>query len=598
MPNAFDDLPQVAPEVQALASAAPGGGNAFDDLAPPAPKPKEPEKNPSYVEQAMRGVGLSANALAHGLVGAIDVVPDAATAAYNWASNPHVPSWEEINPFSSKAWPDNTPSAYADRALDSALPTPQTPAEKIASAGLSMEGGAAVPMPSASALTGSQVPSNFVNPAQQQAQRLAAALQKSHDAGYMVPPSTTNPTLVNKTLETIGGKEATQNQARVVNQEARNAGAAQDIGLKPEVFTPDAVAAVKNEAAKAFESARSIPRFQTDPQYSKDLQTILSDQRGANTDFPGAANPDVENIIKIYNQPSFTGDSAVSAVKLLRDKADTAYRAGNGELGAAYKRISAAIERQTERGASSLEQPPDPRQFSLDMGLAEQSDVSARRVVNEVAPPQKSNLPLEYNSTKGKWQESGARPTTQQTIQESGPAQQTGLPFSLRAPESFEAPPQRASPGQYSGLIDALRSARKTYAQASTIEDAMDPQGNVSGPKLAAAWRRGEPLSGNLELAAEHAANYPKANLPANSSNVSHLNLYGSPVISLMTEHATGSPWGLAAGAALPATRAASRSYLLSRFGQAGAKPGQASRYADALDQMGPGAVAGFANSP
>jgi len=328
--------------------------------------------------------------------------------------------------------------AYVDRALNSVLPTPQTMPEKIASFGLGMEGGALVPnLP----IPGAKAPESFVSPQSLQAQRLAAGLKQAQDKGYVVPPSTTNPSLINKTLETIGGKEATQNQARIVNQTARNAGAATDIGLKPEVFTPDAVAAVKAEAGKGFENARSIPQIKTDPQYVQALDSVLKESHGSNASFPGSANPDIEKLVAIYRQPTFTGDAAVSAVKMLRAKASDAYRTGSSETGMAYKGLSNAIEAQLERGA-----------------------------------------------------------------------QQAG--------------------GPYADLVGSMRQARKTYAQASTIEDVMDPAGNVNGQKLAAALRRGEPLSGNLLQAAEHAANYPKANLPANSSNVSHLNLYAAALLA------------------------------------------------------------------
>ena len=127
--------------------------------------------------------------------------------------------------------------------------------------------------------------------------------------------------------------------------------------------------------------------------------------------------------------------------------------------------------------------------------------------------------------------------------------------------------------GPYSDLVSSLKQARKTYAQASTIEDVMDPQGNVSGQKLAAAWNRGEPLSGGLLQAAEHAANYPKANLPANSSNISHLNMYGAMALAAEGGERLAGLKGAAVGAALPFARGGSRAYLLSRMGQQGARP-------------------------
>lgn len=462
-----------------------------------------PDQGPGTIgHQIGRGLGLSANALAHGVVGAVNMVPDAMTAAYNFAQNPHIPKWSEVNPFSADAWPSNTPSAYAGRALDSALPIPQTTAEKVASFGLGMEGGALVPSLS---VPGAKAPAEFVSPRDLQAQRLAASLKQSQDKGYVVPPSTTNPTLLNKTLETIGGKEATQNQARVINQTARNAGAAADLGLKPEVMTPDAVAAVKSEAGQAFDAAKTVPRFQTSESYNSALDSVLQNTRGANKDFPGASNPDVESLINTYRQPSFTGDSGVSAIKLLRGKASDAYRQGNSEMGMAYKGVANAIEGELERGA-----------------------------------------------------------------QQAGP--------------------------NYATLIPELKQARKTYAQASTVEDVMDPNGNISGQKLAAALRRDEPLSGNLRMAAEHATNYPKANLQANSSNISHLNMYAAPVIATEGYHAAGIP-GALAGAALPFARGGSRAYLLSGMGQAGARPAIASQLAQALQKRFPNSVAGAVNA-
>jgi hypothetical protein len=462
-------------------------------------------------EQAVRGAGLTASALAKGAVGAINVIPDAATVVKNYIEHPHVPSWEEINPFSPKAWPSNTPSAVINQQLDKYLPSPQTTAEKVASFGLGAEGGALVPMPSASSLGVAAAPSEFASPASQQARRLAQSLQQTQKSGLVVPPSTTNPTLLNKAIETIGGKEATQNQARVINQQARNALAAKDLGLKPEVFTPEAVAAVKNEAGQGYEAARAIPSVKTDSQYLEDMTHVLKESHGSNASFPGSANPDVAKLVDTYLQPEFTGDAGVSAIKLLRGKASDAYRTGNSELGMAYKGLSTAIEKQLERGA------------------------------------------------------------------------------------------QRAG-GPYADLVASLRQARKTYAQASTIEDAMDPQGNVLGPKLAAAWRRDEPLSGGIKLAAEHAASYPKASLPPNSSNISHLNMYGAPALSVLAEHATGSPLGLAAGAALPLVRSGSRSYLLSKMGQRGGLPEQSGKIATmakllAKEGTKPTAIAGAVNA-
>jgi hypothetical protein len=475
--NAFDDLPPTSPELQAM-QAAPHMGNAFDDLTPPVKPviiPSEQSGWDEFGQGIKRGAGLTARALIEGATALPMMIPNALQGMSDLIHDPHPPKWSDLDP---RTWvASDAPSERFNRGLDPVLPTPQSKSERVASMLLGMEGGALIP---AIPTPGAAAPAGFQNAAQMDAQRLSSSLKQVQQKGFVVPPSTTNPTTMNTTLESLAGKELTQNSARAINQQARNAAAATDIGLKPGVFTPSAVAAVKKEAGLQFENARAIPTVNTDAQYSADLDKVLQNSQGANASFPGASNPDIEKMVGIYRQPSFTGDAAVSAVKMLRGKASDAYSQGNSETGMAYKGLSAAIENQLERGAQG---------------------------------------------------------------------------------------------GPYADLVSSLRAARKTYARASTIEDAMDPNGNVSGTKLAAAWNRGEPLDGGLLQAAEHAANYPKANSPANSSNVSHLNAVGSLFAAKEGYDIAG--WkGAAAGLALPYSRQGARAALLSPMGQAMARPG------------------------
>lgn len=478
-PNPFD---QFDAPVADLSQHVPSG-NPFDQFDAP-----EPEK-PSLLSQAGRQAGLWGRAIINGITGMPAMAADAGVATRNLAYNlSHgiKPTLADFNPFAKTGGTHQEyelPSHSFNQALTAAgVPAPQNAGEKVANFIESGLVGSRMPAPEAA----DQAPANFVSPKDQQVQRTAEMLQQYRDKGLVVPPSTTNPVMKNKILETISGKEATQNTARAINQTGRNALAAEDLGLKPEVFTPEAVSAVKQEAGKAFEAARAIPSMRTDGQYVDDLTNVLKESHGSNASFPGSANPDVEKIVDTYLQPEFTGDSAVSAIKLLRGKATDAYRQGNSELGMAYKGVSQALEKQLERGSE-------------------------------------------------------------------------GTP--------------------YEGIMQSLRQARQTYAKASTIEDVMDPAGNVNGIKLAAALRRGEPLTGGLRTAAEHAANYPKANLPANSSNISHLDVY-APLMSALMGHGIMEK---AAGAAIPAARYAARGYLFTPWGQAGAIPGIAAPTMGAL---------------
>lgn len=427
----------------------------------------------TLTDQLTRGAGLSVRALAQGVAALPMMIPDAATSVMNFARNPHIPGWRELFQY-----PENAPSQQFDRALDPYLPKPQTKSEKLASALLSMEGGALTPQVAVE----SAVPSNFQTAAQVKRGIDAENLRKGQEAGYVVPPATTNPTLKNQVLETVAGKVKMQNESARINQQTRNAAAAKDLGLNSDLLTPGAVESIKQEAGNAIEGARSIPEIKTDNRFAADLDSVVKKGTGANESFPGSAHPDLEKQVNLYRVPSFTGNSAVSAIRQLRGQADGAFRSGDGQLGYAYKSTAQAIESQLQRGAEGLG-------------------------------------------------------------------------------------------GDYKDLAGALRDAKKRYAVASTVEEAMDPSGNVLGQKLAQAWKRGEPLSGNLLTAAEHATSFPKANGPVNSSNVSHLDTWGPLAGAVAGHELTHSPWGYVAGGTLPMSRIAAKAYLLSKMGQRGGVP-------------------------
>lgn len=487
MPNAYDDLLQP----QGADTAAPKA-NAYADLIPTetGEQKKPAVETPSIGSQLGRGAGLTGRALIQGVTGLPGMVADAGHSVYELATDPdaRAATWEQMkHPSQWLNMPQNAPSQQFSHALDPYLPQPQTVPEKVMSAGLGAEAGALgpqVPTPGATA------PEGFMGTAQVAQALRSAKIKAAQDAGFVVPPSTTNPTAWNKMREAFGGKIAVQQGAQAANEQARSALVAKDLGLDPDLLTPTSVAAVKREAGSAIDGARSIPLVKTDDQYLNDLAAVEQKTIGANESFPGSANPDVSKIVSTYTQPEFTGSAGVSAIKNLRDKARDAYSQGNSEAGMAYKGVSQAIESQLERGA-----PPG-----------------------------------------------------------------------------------------YEPLAQGLMAARKRYAQASTIEDVMDPMGSISGPKLAAAWNRGEPLSGGTRQAAEFAASFPKANLPANSSPVSHLSTaYHSIGLSeALGALAMGEPKAAVAGAAIaavPAARRLTANYLLGP-GQGAAIPAGASKAA------------------
>lgn len=104
-----------------------------------------------------------------------------------------------------------------------------------------------------------------------------ATISQARGAGYAIPPSSANPSWINRTLESLAGKEATRQAASVKNQEVTNALARKALGLADDTALSDDVlkqfratagqpykdvAALDEAAGPALESLKDA-RFQT-----------------------------------------------------------------------------------------------------------------------------------------------------------------------------------------------------------------------------------------------------------------------------------------------------------------------------------------------
>lgn len=124
--------------------------------------------------------------------------------------------------------------------------------------------------------------------------------------------------------------------------------------------------------------------------------------------------------------------------------------------------------------------------------------------------------------------------------------------------------------GQAGGeLLDNFRAARTQMAKTHTIEDALhDSTGNVQASKLAAALRKGKPLSDGLKTAAMTADAFPKnmqsPEMMGAVPGISPLDVFGGATLGTLGAAATGSPVGALAALA-PAARPVIREGLLSK---------------------------------
>lgn len=239
------------------------------------------------------------------------------------------------------------PSQQSNEELDKVLPVPNIPGANVARIGTSILTGAKLPVPQIS----NPAPASFVKPAQDMIRQ--GTMAKSQGAGYVVPPSTMNPNAMNTFLESFGGKIATAQDAALRNQSVTNTLAKRALGLSEDApLAQESLAALRKEAGKAYETLRTVGAVTLDDTTKQSLDGIASKFTGSKLkDVLGGSN-DIPKIVQTLKDEPLTGDTAVDAIALLRDKASTAYAQGSKEIGKAYKSIAETIEGSMEKSLS------------------------------------------------------------------------------------------------------------------------------------------------------------------------------------------------------------------------------------------------------
>jgi hypothetical protein len=175
----------------------------------------------------------------------------------------------------------------------------------------------------------------------------AQAAKSAQEAGYVIPPEDLGQGggLITKLLSGAGGKIKTAQVASERNQSATNDLVKQALGIPADTpLTAETLKAVRDKAGQAYDAVRSAGTVTADPAYMKAMDAIGANVQKAAQQFPGAFKSDVPELVQSLKQPTFSADSAVDAIKLLRGDADVAYRAGDADKGRALKSAAQAME--------------------------------------------------------------------------------------------------------------------------------------------------------------------------------------------------------------------------------------------------------------
>lgn len=295
----------------------------------------QPPRQRTWGEQIKRDAGLTARAGLNAVAALPMMAADFGVAARNLfpGQNYELPS-----------------SMWRRGLTDIGLPEPEGLREKASMTVGEIAMGGALPAPSSLSSTTQLAPSNFSRPLTSR----ELTLQAANKEGLAVPPSTTNPTVTNKLLESLGGKVATAQDASMRNEAGINALANRAIGRVGNEIADDALSSVRTAAAEAYKPLRGIGTMRADSQYTKALEKIAAPYAKASKDFPGISKSadEILSAVNSVKKQSFDSDSAVDAIAIFRENADKAYATGDKALGKAYKAIASAMEDAIERSLS------------------------------------------------------------------------------------------------------------------------------------------------------------------------------------------------------------------------------------------------------
>lgn len=186
-------------------------------------------------------------------------------------------------------------------------------------------------------------------------------LTRAMDEGYLVPPSTVNPTRTNKVLESISGKAATQQAVSTQNAAVTDRLARRSIGLADDApLTAEATQNIRREAYdRGYRPLKDAGQISTGKTYRQALDAIEAQYQGAARSFPEAVRNDVSELIQSLRRRSFDAGDAVDMTRTLREEASKSFRSGDNALGNAQRAAAKAIEDQIELGLSAKTNSPE-----------------------------------------------------------------------------------------------------------------------------------------------------------------------------------------------------------------------------------------------
>lgn len=188
------------------------------------------------------------------------------------------------------------------------------------------------------------------------------AIRAAHDGGWKLSPKAARAGLGARAVESLAGSKQLAQELSAHNSANTVLKAGRDVGLPDDVpRTREATQAVREEAGQDYAVLDSIGTFKNDEKYSRDLAAIITPIKKASDQYPGLLDDSLVKHVEALKQGEVATKSAIEAVRELRTKADTAFRAGDRKLGTAYRAAAEAVDGSMDRALGRMaEQGADP----------------------------------------------------------------------------------------------------------------------------------------------------------------------------------------------------------------------------------------------
>lgn len=191
------------------------------------------------------------------------------------------------------------------------------------------------------------------------AQRFSAA-QKGSGLGYVVPPADLNPGTMTEALSGLSGKIKTAQVASQRNQTVSDSLARRALGVTDDTpLNLETLNNIRQQAGQAYQAVSGAGVVQPTATYAKTLDDAIKPFMSQSASFPNRKVPAVVSDIEALKTNAFDAGDAIETIKILRNDADSAYRAGDKLAGSAYKKAAGALEDAIDTHLTLIGAPAD-----------------------------------------------------------------------------------------------------------------------------------------------------------------------------------------------------------------------------------------------